>query len=709
MGQRGSRVSPAPAPVSDEPLSNLSERLSLAAPSAAVIGAGVAGVHVAYELAKLGFRVTVFERFGDIAEGETRYSLPFVGVGFIEPVFSRTAFRREALRGVLFPTSCPDLIVREHLFNTLLNPVLYRWMWGRLRSCFSEAEVMKYTNNLSCVSHSVVCDLLKKYPQLQQHVFAGRVTVLNERKETAATAHAEPLMVDPVSWTRALADVCRQHYGVQFALGERLEDTVTNLKYDIESTSSVRVSKSDPSCPEKRLFASERYDVVVLAAGANTGTLTLPNSRLPILGLSGLSAVVEKPSGALNDAIRSLFQCKPSPPTAAGATSSLPEIDSTSSGNGAAKSLARPAPVTLALLSSNCSLYGYTLPSTIKSNTSNDGGPNAKPCAITSTIQSKVLPAQQEIVLQGLLSLNSTIKTNAHALVSRQLDRLESYLRAKCGLSVPLSASSTPAEVEHRSNIVHVNEYVRAFTPDGVPIVDHNGGAYNCFVCCGFGDHAMDFAPGAAKVLGKLVEHQAHRLREEDIETVKMWGLATSKLSPSRRTDVEEELQMLFNGLNPEGGKRRQSTPASEASPQTLLRFEGNPYSTSRLVNMVHKTVHMDQSPSMLSRFYDFEDAFLTRMEPYRRRFHARATELALRENMPDWLRTVVFCYLYEEDDSPEAKRRREEHMRNIQRVVLQYEAPASGSKEVSDGPEKGSLTQAELEQRAREVFRKTG
>ncbi|GET93664.1 hypothetical protein, conserved [Leishmania tarentolae] len=714
MGQRESRMPPVVTSANDVPFPNPTERLSLVPPSAAVVGAGVAGVHVAYELAKIGFKVTVFERRGDIAGGETRFSLPFVGVGLIEPSLVRTAFSREVLRGMVFPTACPDLIAREHVFNTLLNPVVYRWMWGRLRSCFSDSEVMAYTNNLSCVSHSVVCELVDKYPHLRQHVFKGPVRVLNEQGEAAVTAHAEPLMVDPVGWTRALAEVCRREYDVQFALGERLEDAVTYLKYDVESTKSIRVSKPDPLHPERRLFAREGYDLVVLAAGASTGTMTLPNSRLPVVGLSGLSAVVQQPSGALKDAIFALFRTKLQRSDATETTFSS-EIHPLSSQSSETDSFARPSPGTLALLSSHCSLYGYTWPSSLALSANGNGDPPSRSSAVASAMQSNVLTTPQSVVLQGLLSLDSTVKTKTHALVSRQLERLEAYLRIKCAREVPLNSSSTPAGSECGSNVVDVREYVRAFTPDGVPIVDRNGGSFNCFVCCGFGDHAMDFAPGAAKVLGKLVEHKAQCLREEDIENVKTWGTLTSKLSPSRRKEVEEDLQLLFNGTDPDAVKRKKSRTPSEPSAPTLLRFEDNPYSTNRFANMVQKEVKMDHSKPFLNRLCAFEDVFLARLEPLRRRFHAKATELALREKAPDWLRTLVFCYMYEDDDDPTAKAQKEQHARSLQRLASQYESPVAHETTMGDGAEKETLTpaeqskrkQEELERRARELFTK--
>lgn len=745
MGQLGSRtaaaaIAPANGADGSSPI-DLAEHVSLAAPNAAVIGAGVAGVHVAYELAKIGFKVTVFERRNDIAGGETQFSLPFVGVGLMEPSLVRASLRSEIFRGMLFPSACPSLIAREHVFHTVMNPVVYRWMWGRVRSCFTDQEVMCYTNNLSRVSHRVVRDLVDKYPHLQEHVYAGPVTVLNEKKEVATTAHGEPFMVDPVGWTRAMAEVCRTQYDVQFALGERLEDTNTYLKYDVESLKSIRVSKPDTLNPEQRVFASERYDVVVLAAGSETGNITLPNSRLPILGLSGLSAVVRQPTGGLKDALWTLFQRQP---TAQHSSGSSPQSEgaSISSSSAAATSLARPAPGTLAMLSSKCSLYAYTWPSTNQIDANNS--------SVASVVRANVMPTAQDYVVQGLMSLDNTIKPKTDSIVVRQLERLESYIRVKCGSSVPLyspkatSAAEDTAAVgqggESATNQVHVSEYVRAFTPDGVPLVDHNGGAFNCFVCCGFGDHAMDFAPGAAKVLGKLVEHQAQRLREEDLENVKTWGVLTSKLTPSRRTEVESELQSLFNGVTPPESAPSTSTAArsapqiaaelSAAKGDAALHFEMNPFSTNRFSGLVRKGVKDVSAPSWLNRFYAVEDSVQHRLEPYRIAIHRRLMDFAERDNVPDALRTIIFCYFYDEQDDPDVVARKREVWNGIQKLVEKYEvAPAAAHQGTPDAgggeasttaaehgvddsaylspTERSKRKQAEMERRARELFTK--
>lgn len=740
MGQQGSRVASALTPTAAENASqpiDVTERLSLAAPSAAVIGAGVAGVHVAYELAKMGFQVTVFERRSEIAGGETRFALPFVGVGLIEPALARATLRSEVLRGVLLPTTCPDLIAREHLFHTVMNPVVYRWMWGRLRSCFTDKEVMCYTNNLSRVSHGVVRDLVSKYPHLQEHVSTAPVTVLNERKEVAATAHGEPFMVDPVGWTKAMADVCRTHFNVKFALGERLEDTNTYLKYNVESMKSIRVSKADPLTPDQRIFASEVYDVVVLAAGSSTGTMTLPNSRLPVLGLSGLAAHVQQPSGALKDALWSLFQRKAS---SRGESDAAGGETGSSSGSSGAASLSRPAPGTLALLSSKCSLYAYTWPSCAAA-ASHIGEKDV--AGVASMVHSKVLPTAQDYILQGLLSLDTTQRSRTDSLIATQLERLESYVRMKSGSTVPLCSPAAFPRVaqdaahQHeaeRANSVHVNEYVRAFTPDGVPLIDHNGGAFNCFVCCGFGDHAMDFAPGAAKVLGKLVNHQAQKLREEDLENVKTWGVLTSKLTPSRRAEVEADLQSLFNGIVPsEAASTQGSLSAVQAAAdlaakandgEGMLHFEMNPFSTNRFRGLVPKEVKDTTAPSWLDRFNAMEDRLLARIEPHRQSFHRKLVRMAEQDNVPSAVRNFVFCYFYDESNDPEAVARKLQQLEHMRKLVEKYEAPAAravvesgdssavakqGAEDTAglSPAERSRRKQAEMERQARELFSK--
>ncbi|KPI90578.1 hypothetical protein ABL78_0338 [Leptomonas seymouri] len=737
MGQQGSRIASVIVPTSTEETQkpiDLSGRVSLAAPNAAVIGAGVAGVHVAYELAKIGFKVTVFERHNDIATGETQHSLPFVGVGLVEPALTRATLRSEILRGMLFPAVCPDLIAREHLFHTVTNPVVYRWMWGRFCSCFTDKEVMCYTNNLSRVSHSVMRDLVNKYPHLQEHVFAGPVTVLNEKKEVAATAHGEPFMVDPVRWTRAMADICRSQFGVNFALGERLESTNTYLKYDVESMKSIRISRRDPLNPDQRVFASEIYDVVVVAAGSSVGTITLPNSSLPIIGLSGLSTVVQQPTGALKDALWSLFQRR-LPAHRSDACDTVPSAtDSTMAASAAAAASSRPPPGTLALLSSSCSLYAYTWPGANSANTDVS--------VVPSMLQCKGMQATQHYVVQGLLSLDTTLKSRSGSIVKKQLERLESYLRIKCGTSVPFY-SSTPAETDDaparagcssssRHNNVRVAEYVRAFTPDGVPLIDHNGGAFNCFVCCGFGDHAMDFAPGAAKVLGKLVEHQAQRLREQDIENVKTWGVLASKLPPSRREEVECELQALFNGVVPREGKRARKallSPASVAADLAaeaddgVLRFSMNPFSTNRFAGLVRKEVKNVTTPSWVVQFNALEERFQAHVERYRLAFRHKLMNLAERENVPDALRTVIFCYFFDENDDLDAVSRKMELRDGMRKLAEKYEAPGAASygkanSETSSDraqddrttflpAERSKKKQAELERQARELFTK--
>lgn len=653
-------------PVEPVPAKDPTAKLSLNAPNAAVIGAGVAGVHVAYELAKIGFQVTVFEQNQNVAQGETRDTLPFVGVGLIEPSMTRTALRAEVLKGLLFPSTCPDVIVREHFFHSIFNPVVYRWLWGRLRSSFTGPEALAYTNNLSRLSVAVVRDLVKNHPPLQSHIIASPISVQGEDKLVAPTAHPEPMMVDPVGWTESLAAICAEKYGVRFAMGERVEETKTLLKYDVESMKSIRISKSDPENTDKRIFAEERYDVVVLTAGANTGTMTLPTTGIPVLGLTGWTALIRKPIGTLQESLNSIL--KPA--------NTVPGT---------------PVSSNLAVLKSSCSLYAYAWPSAARS---------------SSAVEEEGL---MDYVIQGLLSFDCTKKTHHHSLVTRQLKRLEGYLRTKCGLTLPLAASSTAtswtpvAEESQPDSAVVVREYIRAFTPDGVPIIDLNGGIFNSFVCCGFGDHAMDFAPGAARIMGKLTSYQAERLREADLEEVKAWGIAASKLTPSRKEIVEAELQQLCS-----------ENPSDLSGGGDLASPVAYPYSTNRFTGMIPREVKDITHRSPLWHFYDLEDRTVTRSEPYRKAFSRWAMKYARQDNVPDIIRTIIFYYIYVEDDDPAVQKAKATYEQRLYELARAHEIPPSDDVTVPSeegvvipmsASQRSRLNQERLEEETRQLF----
>ncbi|RNF08385.1 hypothetical protein TraAM80_02845 [Trypanosoma rangeli] len=75
------------------------------------------GVHTAYELAQLGFRVIVFEQCRAIGLGATQYAFPFVGVGLLQPYIHTIRMGRKLLRGTL-AVICPDIISAEDSWNS---------------------------------------------------------------------------------------------------------------------------------------------------------------------------------------------------------------------------------------------------------------------------------------------------------------------------------------------------------------------------------------------------------------------------------------------------------------------------------------------------------------------------------------------------------------------------------------------------------------
>ncbi|CCW63312.1 unnamed protein product [Phytomonas sp. EM1] len=639
---------------------------NLSSPTAAVIGAGIAGVHVAYELAQLGFDVTVFEQGTTVASGGgTRFALPFTGVGLLEPSLARMRLLDELLKGGL-SSACPDILSRDHWLHTVFQPALYTWLAARRRSRASGEEVMRCTDNLSRLSVAVVLELARRHPTLREHLLCENVPVHKVVRETtdgdtrrevfrvvpAKTAHSSPVMVDPVGWTRALARVCAEKYRVKFALSERWESANTYLKYNVEVTRSIRTSVEAPAnATQSRDFREHMFDVVVLATGAQTGVMTTQSSRFPILPLSGCAVSLSSLKGPLSTAIKQLF-----PVNKAACSSSLTQ------------------------LSGPCSLYAYCL---AHSGRDNHGDASAKASPESSALSkdpresehengNTVSSGSEQYYLTGLLSFNNIFQKHRPTAVFTVLSRLEAYLRVKCSMEVPLldARDNTVDEgIKHaetddssREQCVKVEEYTRGFTPDGVPLVDHNGGAFNMFVCSGFGDHAMDFAPGAAKILSNLIQTQAEELVEEDNELLKLRRSVDGGLPHSRRPQLEKEMQLLLNGilpskshegwrslLNPLNWWRRRRTPApGDVCEEGLIHFNSNPFSTDRYARLIKKEFQNKTHFPPAAYVNAIEEKFIRKTEPTLEYLTKWAIDLAREETTPDFIRTIIFHFFYD-------------------------------------------------------------
>lgn len=614
------RRNPSQSPVLPSPPPLLKD-FDLSPPRAAVIGAGIAGVHVAHELAQVGFDVTVYEQSETVASGETRHALPFVGVGLLEPALLRTRMSKEVLKSLLSPSACCDIICHNH-FNSLFSPSLYRWLLARRRRCFSDDEVLWYTDNLSRLSLSVVRDLAKQHPTLQQYILASTVSVSSYDSALkvavpATTASSTPIMLDPVGWTQALASICETKFGVHFAFNHRLERTNTYLNYDVEATRSITVSTPDPKDSSKRIYKLQNYDIVVLTTGANTGMLTWNNSRQPIVGMSGWHSLIDRPTASLSDSIGKLFST-----SASGETAAQPE---------------------LVQLSGRCSLFGYRFP-------------------MHHTLTNRLSDGGNGFCLSGLLSLDTTFKDFAPM---RYLARLEDYTRVMCDVDLPLvdnyrenalcisseDANGIPSDLTTVTPRVTVEEYVRAFTPDHVPIVDLSGGAFNTFVCAGFGDHATDFAPGAAKILTKVVQQQAEVLLLEGDAPLR-------EHSMSRLQVLEKEMQYLLNGhLPPLPGQKPERALVNGEMDDLPFKFSGNPFSTNRFTGLIKKEFRDTTHHPIATYVYKAEDSFMKLVEPWTRHLRRVAIGYAQQDGVSPIMQNFILGFWYDPMDDEQLQR----------------------------------------------------
>ncbi|CAD2213167.1 hypothetical protein AGDE_12299 [Angomonas deanei] len=530
---------------------------------------------------------------------------------------------------------------------------------------------MFYTDNLSKLSLSVVREYCHRYPELRQHILADQVVVRSltrdgERRAPqftpVPTAHPSPIMLNPVGWTRALADICQQRYHVKFAFQQNVEEPNVYLNYDEERTRSLSISTADPKNPSQRLYREENFDVVVLAAGAATGEITQKTSRLPIIGFSGWAAAIRSASGSLKDSVASLF-----PPREQKETSLLS-------------------------LSAPCSLFAYDLPAETE--------------------------AGKEYRISGLLSLDKTVPTGKKAAATKNTDRLETYLQVISGLDIPLlDAMETPTN----SSEIETTQYVRGFTPDGVPLVDHSGGAFNTFVCSGFGDHDADFAPGAAKILSKLVEHRAQKLLEEDYAFLARNGVLAEgtthkvKLPTLRINKVRRELKDLLRGeLPPETetvssprwwscwfGGAKETNVVEEKTAEV-----SNPYASDRFGNLVSKRIAEAPHHSPLAYLYGIEEQIIAASEPYTRAVRQGVLNHLDQYNLSPDVRRWLYLYFYDSSwDTPEEVARRVEEEEALRKFSMEMEERLA--KSTAADAERATQRQLEMERRARTLFRK--
>eukprot|EP00796_Vickermania_ingenoplastis_P006733 gene6733-4827_t len=655
----------------------------LTQPTAAVVGAGLAGVHVAYELARIGFDVTVLEQREEIGMGSTAYSLPFCGVGVRDANLLEMRAWRDLAKGVLWRSACPNIVCRDAPLQTIFSPEFYRWLRARWRCLMDKKDVVTYSNHLSVLSRHVVEGICKEHASLRPFILPGRVQVMEagnlQAKGSAAadytvvsSAHPEPLVMDPLGWTWALADLCRTKYNVKFWTSHRVEALNTRYRDNTEMISSLTfsapVGSSSDALPIQgtdRERTTRSFDVVVLAAGAETGALTRSAVHLPVLPLTSLAVTIHSPSGSLSQRLLRLLHIPPPSP-------------STSS--------AIPPTCTLTALHPGANLFGYHIPGT------------------------------SSFHLNGLLSTDTTEHSEIFRGLRREtrgrklLRRMCSYLRVYNNVDLFDLEKEAAEALDAPSSGLTSTVYHVGVTPDGVPIADFYGGYFNGFLCTGFGNRSPDLAPGAALVLQKLVDQQAQELLIEQRRDAEEHGIEAHNFPNPHLQKTEQDLQQLFQG----------KLPSSDAPISDGTSFV-NPYGTNRFKGLIPPRRLPDSAPiSPLTAFFRLEDKFVNRIEPWLVWTNRWIVAIAEKDVVPSFVKTIVFTHFYDPPEPSEEERAVVRKVKQkMERIIQQHEHQGRSAEEAQSGPvprreavdsgaqwsERSRLSGAQMDEQVRQFF----
>lgn len=427
------------------PLESAQSPTPLAPIRAAVIGAGIAGVHVASELAKLGFDVTVFERNAAAGLGATRYDCGLVG-----PPFHPTGFDIEWAKDIVFgffPKSCRILIPSENPWDSPFHGSWYRFAKYRWKMRdVPRAHVTNAGNYLALESEAVVDQMLHEVPELASAVTRGIVgqmwtggiwKALNiSRGENDAVGTPMPqLMIDPSKWTAILADHLQKQCNVKF----RYRTFVTRMQYSLVNsaefcTALVYVEQTEQ---KEQLRAKEmNFDLVVVANGSRSQDITWYSYPLPVLPVNSYALTYPREHPVLSIL--------------------TPGFDKATCG----------------FLLDNAWLRSNVLENGLWRTT-------------------------------GLASLDDSAPQPESRLHPRYVWNL---LRTRLQLYKKLNL---PDLTDEQCEGLQVARFEKSYTPDGLPIVCRLGDSRNAFVCTGFGDDAARFAPAAARILSRIIVKKA--------------------------------------------------------------------------------------------------------------------------------------------------------------------------------------------------------
>jgi glycine/D-amino acid oxidase-like deaminating enzyme len=253
-------------------------------PSAIVVGAGIAGLHSAQELAQLGFKVTVVDERSDVALGATRYDHGVFGAG---RAFAPTLWQmncKAELFGSMFPMACRGLLGYETPPTMLANFGAVRWAYCRRRVETSGEHIQKAAAFLAKETESMMHKHMTDFPELQEAVIA---TTQVKPDAAAATAGGVMTTIDTVKWCTTLAGILTQRYNVDFLF----KHEAVKLNFAMSSLSEyghyLTLLPPAEYPGAEREASAINYDLMVLATGAGSNKLSWMSYPLPILAIGG--------------------------------------------------------------------------------------------------------------------------------------------------------------------------------------------------------------------------------------------------------------------------------------------------------------------------------------------------------------------------------------------------------------------------------------
>jgi glycine/D-amino acid oxidase-like deaminating enzyme len=456
MGQQNTKVAVAQtaARQEDSPSTEILElfeqaNLSIKPPSAVVIGASIAGLQIARDLAAGGFAVDVLDSSREVGGREAHNCIPVVG--YVPPPFWQEFSVAKALLQGLIPYAQPFIISRESALSSVVSARIHQWLWGRFCCRSTPQSALATSRQLAEGSVQVIDEMIQAYPQLGKFAVKSKSCFIAD--EAGGLSQGQ-YWIDPVGWSQELAAICQNQHGVNFRLGERVASLSGDIRHDSEIIDNVYITNA-----ETGVNSSGHYDVVVVAAGIASRSLVADFMQLPLLPLSGFR--IDFPSLLEKDPAESLRR------RVLKAVCSSENEFATACSNPWGKIISRNGVLALRDPSSMISVLGLYSFNTKNSREFSD---------------SKYI----------IKSMSSQLRINGFAdYGTRVAEVLEDALP------------------EASSGLMSATRFVRSVTPDGLPVASVCGNTFNGFVCAGFGGHAATFAPAAARSLSAMILKKA--------------------------------------------------------------------------------------------------------------------------------------------------------------------------------------------------------